>query len=274
LSNGSEVILLGRGGGHGPPEKPLGVSMIDADNGKTLWTLPLAGFMSTQTYPVVNDQALIFHGASHLWVDCTTGKVVKEVDFCRNVSVREWDVKASQYVDVKETLKFSKTRAITQQSNMRVGDYHYFRAYKHNYLGRVHLTSGTVEYLALPLQLISQIGKAGIPVWGTKDPRYIKPDMKNNNGFVVMGDKRSMTNTWGHHASPLMSAVGEHLYVPTLFGTVYCLKWNSAKLDEKAIASINDLGPSGATWTRASFSFSNGKLYARTIRQLICIEAK
>ena len=69
LSDGKEVIVLGRGGGHSPPEKPLGVSMIEAATGKTLWTLSLDRFMSTQTYPVAEDHALIFHGPEHLWVD-------------------------------------------------------------------------------------------------------------------------------------------------------------------------------------------------------------
>ena len=43
-------------------------------------------------------------------------------------------------------------------------------------------------------------------------------------------------------------------------------------LDENALVSINDLGPIGQSWTRASISYSRGKLYAHTIGKLICID--
>jgi len=52
LEDSSTGILVGRGGGHSPPETPEGVSLVSATDGSTLWTLPLDGFMSTQTYPV------------------------------------------------------------------------------------------------------------------------------------------------------------------------------------------------------------------------------
>jgi len=57
-------------------------------------------------------------------------------------------------------------------------------------------------------------------------------------------------------------------------GTVYCIRWNAERLDETAILGINDLGPAGTTWTRASLSYAGGRLYAHTIKQLICIESQ
>lgn len=54
-------------------------------------------------------------------------------------------------------------------------------------------------------------------------------------------------------------------------GTVYVIGWNAETLDESAIVSINDLGPVGQSWNRASLSFSRGRLYAHTIREVICI---
>ncbi|MDA9857665.1 PQQ-like beta-propeller repeat protein [Rubripirellula sp.] len=272
MTDGREVIVVGRGGGHSPPERPLGVSMIDATDGQTLWTLPLQDFMSTQTFPVANDQTLVFHGPEHLWVDAV-GEVVKRVNFCTDVPVRRWD--DDSYVDANETFKYplGKGRAITQQSNLLVGSYHYFRAYKHPYLGRLHVETGKVEYLQLPVQLIRTVGQEDQLVWKQKQRSFVPADMKNNDGFVVMGDKRSRTNTWGHHASPIMTVVGEHLYLPTMSGTVYCIRWNADKLDERAILAINDLGPAGPTWNRASLSFADGRLYAHTSKQLLCIES-
>lgn len=244
--------------------------MVDLSNGRTLWTLQLDGFMSTQTYPVVDDLALVFHGPEHLWVDLD-GKVVKRVNFCRDIPVRRRSKPG--YVDARETwvYKVGSGRAITQQSNLRVGDYHYFRAYRQICLGRVHVKTGDVEYLHLPAQLVRTAGSDDRMIWNLKDPGFIPADMKNSNGWLVMGDKRSRTNTWGHHASPIMSAVGQYLYVPTMSGTVYCVRWSASRLDENAIAAINDLGPAGPTWSRSSLSFDGRRLYTRTIKELLCI---
>ena len=52
MADGRDVIVVGRGGGHSPPERPSGVSMVDGADGKTIWTLPLEDYMSTQTFPV------------------------------------------------------------------------------------------------------------------------------------------------------------------------------------------------------------------------------
>ena len=273
LSDGRVVIVVGRGGGHSPPERPEGVSMVDGRTGETLWTLPLDNFMSTQLYPVVNDQTLVFYGPEHLWVDLS-GKISRRVNFCTDAVVRKWD--GGQYVNAVETLKYptGRGRAITQQSNLRIGDYHYFRAYRHPYLGRVQIRSGKVEYLQLPVQLVRKPGEEEVRVWGLKDAEFIPADMTNADGHVVMGDRRSRTNTWGHHASPLMTVVGQHLYLPTMSGTVYCIRWDAEQLHEEALLGISDLGPVGPTWTRASISYDSGRLFTRTIRNLICIEAE
>ncbi|MCP4173174.1 MAG: alpha/beta hydrolase fold domain-containing protein, partial [Fuerstiella sp.] len=122
LDDGREVILAGRGGGHSPPEKPAGVSMISADDGSTIWTLPLKGFMSTQTYSVHGRHALVFHGDQHLWVDVASGKIAKQISITKDVSVRAFTVADDRYVDRVETLPVSKSRSIIQQSNLLVGD--------------------------------------------------------------------------------------------------------------------------------------------------------
>jgi hypothetical protein len=95
--------------------------------------------------------------------------------------------------------------------------------------------------------------------------------MKDSAGHVVMGDQRSRGNGWGHHASQIPTVIGEYLYVPTMSGTVYVVRWDSEVLDGKAISAINDLGPVGRAWNRASLSFANDCLYAHTISEVICI---
>ena len=284
LNSGKDVIVCGRGGGHGPPEKPHGISLIDAKDGKTLWTLPLEKFMSTQTFPIRNNQVHLFHNNEHLSVDALTGKVLKRTNFLDNVQIRK--MLDGKRQTVTESIKKKSSRMISQGSNLLVGKYHYFRSYTMPYLGRVDVDSGKVEYLELPLQLKREAGKEdqfkwfdpnlkatsgkkkGIPV----NYQYFVPnELKNSRGFTVFGDKRSQGNGWGHVATTPMTVAGDHLYIPMMSGTVFVIKWKAETLDETAVAAINDLGPIGKSFTRASLTFANGKIYAHTIREFICI---
>jgi acetyl esterase/lipase len=293
-TDGREVMVVGRGGGHSPPEKPTGISMVDATDGKTLWTLPLPKFMSTMTYNLVGDDILVFDAGNHLWIDAFSGKVKRQASIVKDVSVRlrgdeAWKTQVTDITNVK------KPRSIIQQSNVLAGVYHYFRSYTEPWLGRVDSRTGRVEYLQLPVQMrpASERQKDEL-LWGPKDMdakvldalvrarkkpatlpitkwAFKENDMKDANGNVVMGDQRSMGNGWGHHASQLPTVIGDCLYVPTMAGTVYVIQWDCETLDEDAIVAINDLGPVGESWNRASLSFANDSLFAHTIDGLICI---
>lgn len=293
--DGRRVMIVGRGGGHSPPEKPEGVSMVDATDGKTLWTLPLQKFMSTMTYNLYGDDALVFDGGDHLWVDSITGDVGKRVSIVDDVSVR---VRSGQsWRTERHDIKIEKPRSIIQQSNVLAGPYHYFRSYTKPWLGRIDVRDGEVEYLQLPVQIDPGESREGDRyLWGPEDmePQVVqslmsqqkkktkrisitswayKPnEMKNSRGHVVMGDPRSRGNGWGHHASQVPTVIGDLLYIPTMAGTVYVLRWNADSLDEHAIVAINDLGPVGSSWNRASLSFADGRLYAHTIREIVCLE--
>ena len=280
LKDGRAVIVLGRGGGHGPPEKPDGISLVDLNDGSTRWTLPLDGFMSTMSYRIRNDLVHIFHDAEHLSIDAHTGKIVRRSDILKNVPTRLWN--DGERITRKETIpNGKKTREITQTSNLLVGRWHYFRSYTRPYLGRVNVDTGEPEYLELPIQLGRS--KAGDDrfQWHVmpqtkkdkqmKDQGIVPNDMKNSRGYKVVGDKRSHGTGWGHIASATPSVAGPNLYVPIMNGTVYVIRWNAKKLDENALVAINDLGPAGQSYNRAGLSFANGNAYAHTIRELICI---
>ncbi len=58
-----------------------------------------------------------------------------------------------------------------------------------------------------------------------------------------------------------------------MLGLVYVVDWNAERLDEKALLSISDLGPATETWSLSSLSFADGRIYARTLKELICIGA-
>ena len=70
---------------------------------------------------------------------------------------------------------------------------------------------------------------------------------------------------------PVIIPMGMPLDMPTMVGMVYVIRWNATELDESAIESISDLGPAGQTWTLSSLAYDDKKIYARTLKQLICI---
>ena len=230
----------------------------------------------------------VFHGPEHLTVDSETGRIVRRVSIVTNVPLRKHV--GSEYETVRVTLPTGKNkRCVIQSSNLLVGDYHYFRSYTHPFVGRVNLRTSDVEYLQLPVQLMRTADEredhflwdaADVPVTERKKGRkklaitqwsFRPNEMKNSRGFVVMGDKRSRGNGWGHHASAVPTVCGDHLFIPTMSGTVYVLAHDSATLDERSIVAINDLGPIGKSWNRASLSFAHGCVFAHTIREVICI---
>ena len=275
LNDGRKVVVTGRGGGHGPPEKPHGISLVDLDNGKTLWTLPLEKFNATMSFGIRNDQVHFFHGQNHLSVDTATGKIAKQVSIIKDVPVCAWN-KGGRKTETK-TLKKTGSRNITQTSNLLVGRWNYFRHYKQPLLGRVNIDTHTVEYLELPLQLSRAPGEDDQLLWfdvakkKIENQTIVPNDMKNSRGLVVFGDKRSKGSGWGHVAAPSPSVAGDHLYVPVMNGTIYVINWKAKALDENALVAINDLGLAGKSYSRASLSFANGKAYAHTIQELICI---
>lgn len=287
LKDGRDVMIVGRGGGHTPPEKPLGISLVDLKDGTEIWKLPIDHWECRQTIPVYKEQIPIIHDEEHWWVDLNTGKVTQKVSIIQDVAVRKQV--GGKWTTKKSTLKTSeRSYEITNQSNLLVGKYHYYRNYQHNYLGRVNLDTAKVEYLQLPTSLLRQEGKADRLVWnatdldGTPEKTFNVPTepsywnlqtnhVTNSRGFKLLGDARAQGNGWGHTAAAISTAIGNTLYVPMMNGLVHAIDWNSKTFDESAIRAINDLGPLGDAFNRTNITYADGKLYALTIKELICI---
>ena len=124
LSDSRDAFLVGRGGGHNPPEKPLGVSLVDAADGSEIWNLPIENYQCRQTKPIHGDHALIIAGDQHWWVDLKTGKVKRKVSLLSDVTVTR--KKDGQWVTETTSLEKHKKAQHTDQSNILVGDYHFF----------------------------------------------------------------------------------------------------------------------------------------------------
>ena len=133
--------------------------------------------------------------------------------------------------------------------------------------GRVNLKNGNVEYLEVPAQVVREPAQEEQKLWGETLPN----DMKNADGFRATMDKRNTGSGWGHVSSAPPIVVGDLIYFPTMVGIVYVIKWNAEKFNEQALISISDLGKAGETWSLSGLAYADGKLYARTMKELLCI---
>jgi glutamine cyclotransferase len=95
--------------------------------------------------------------------------------------------------------------------------------------------------------------------------------MMNTDGFKATKDKRNAGSGWGHVSSAPPIVVGDLIYFPTMVGLVYVLKWNAETLDEEALVSVSDLGRAGETWSLSGLAYVDGRIFARTMKELICI---
>ena len=266
-AKGKAAVLTGRGGGHQPPEEPYGLSLIDAENGKTIWDLAVQGYSSHENNVWDGRRGCCFVGMKHHELDMLRGKLSAGVSLENDVTICSRS--GNGYVITTGRLELAKKRKrpITYHTNCLVGNYHYFRAHQQHLIGRVNLATQTVEYLQVPVQVDRRRPK-DVLLWD----KTLKNDVRNSDGFVVYQDKRATLSGWGHvsAASPLV--VGDYLYMPTMVGTVYVLNWKADQLDESALVSISDLGISGETWSLSSLAYSDGKIFARTMKELICLE--
>jgi outer membrane protein assembly factor BamB len=267
LPNGKFTILTGRGGGHQPPEEPYGISLVDASNGKEIWEAQIPGYPAQQNVVWTGKGAHYFKGLEHFSVDITNGKPLGSVSLSEGVAITRWQ--DGQYVTAEnQTFRDGKgKRPITYFSNAIVGPYHYFRSGEGFYIGRVHLGTGKVEYLQIPVQAVRKPAQPEELLWDKPIPN----DMRNSGGFLATQDKRNAGSGWGHVSGAAPTVVGDKIYFPTMVGTVYVLNWQAVKLDGNALLSVSDLGPAGETWSLSGITESNGRLYARTLKELVCL---
>lgn len=264
-ADGRSAILTGRGGGHQPPEDPYGISLLDATDGSAIWDLEVEGYASHQNSCWNSELAALFAGKNHQTVDIETGKVRQTVSLSHGVQIcRRVD---GRYVTESDQNLGASKKPITYQSNLLVGDFHYFRTFSGFYIGRVHVKTGKVEYLEVPVQVVRKVGAPDETLWREAIPN----DMRNSMGLLATQDKRNAGSGWGHCSAASPTVIGEHLYMPTMIGMVYVLKWKAPVLDESALVSVSDLGPAGKTWSLSSLSYREGRIFARTMKELICI---
>lgn len=298
---GTAAILHGRGGWHDVPEAPVGLSLTGAKSGKSLWRF--VADEGTENAPTWQALYVMHWDAkfaywfrmnpeeSHLVIDAETGKLARTQSLIRNVDYRQWDPQTNQYRlhanvnlrEIRDSLPLPAGEVIRVQpawhANIVVNGYHYFltsaghrrnrkppkgRAGPAYCVARVHVESGKVEYLELPVA----VDDTGKRLYGVA----LRTESKNAQGIDVATEDRSRMDGWETPAfwgSPV--AIDNKIFFTTSLGTTYVIDATSKTLDETAILSVNDLGPLGKTWSQNSVSFDGKRLYHRTARELIAI---
>jgi hypothetical protein len=238
---------------------------------------------------------------THLVFDINTGTLILEQSLIKGVDYRQWDPAANQYIvhidaNLREIRELSPRNKLAADevirvmpawhANLVVNGYHYFmttvahhrntappkgRAGPSHCLARVNVETGKVEYLEVPVTVIRKPGQSDQKIYGIA----VRTKTENSRGVDVASEDRSRTDGWEIPAfwgSPV--ALGDKIYFTTMLGVTYVVDSKAKVFDEHALLAINDLGPSGETWTLNSISFSNGRIYHRTAKELICIGAK
>ena len=272
-ATGEFAIAHARGGGHGPLEKPYGHSLTSLAPGKegvTLWSTeferydPSFGCHWNQKY------TFGFHQGEHVVMDTETGKVLRRQPLYESATLWKRNPANDDWVrEEAVAVKAGKGHPNTNQANIVVGDWHWFLSHNVHYLGRVHVESGEVEYLELPAQLIASPESRDEDefLWG-KGRRDNRP--VNARGFAV-GDKGHNGTGWGHISAASPIRVGRYLYWPVVTGTTYVIDTQVKQLDGSALVAVNDLGTGGETWTLGSLTHADGRIFAHTMREVVCI---
>jgi hypothetical protein len=170
--------------------------------------------------------------------------------------------------------------------NIVINGYHYFlttvahrrnshvpkgRAGPSHCIARVNVETGKVEYLEVPVTIIRKPGEPDQPIYGVA----VRTTTLNSAGQDVAAEDRSRTDGWEAPAfwgSPV--AINDKIYVTTMIGITYVIDSKALVLDSSALVSVNDLGPSGETWSLNSIGYDDGNIYHRSLKELIRIGRK
>ena len=295
---GPRGILIGRGGPHDVPEKPVGLSMIDPANGRRVWAYePTDDGGWEALYALHSDARYAYwfrngRVQSHVVLDASTGALVREQSLGEYADVLRFDpatlvptklVNADirRLPDPVHPLAAGEQLHVHPQwhTNLVAGGYHWFLCTTNNRrnglapaghsgpaysLGRVDVETGRVEYMELPV---------GVDAVG--EPKYGKPlrtKTVDARGIEIADEDRSRTDGWEIDAFfPTPVVIGKHLYVTTMLGTVYVVDITAEDLDQRALIAVNDLGPLGDCWAMSGPSCAGGVLYHRNARELVAI---
>lgn len=261
------VALHGRGGAHNPPEKPHGFTLTRLDSGEDLWSAPVGSGFTYFNSCMDGKCAFVFDTNALLALDMKTGKAVRTYPLRGKIDWYEYS-RATQKQELHEVAKLpGGTAHPSYHSNILVGRNMLFMAHDSPSIGRVNLDTGKVEFLQVPYQVDRRAQGGEAVLWD----KHVPSVPENAGGVRPAADRRTSGSGWGHVTVPSPISVNGKVYFVTMLGTVYVVDATADKLDASALKWVGDLGPAGQTWTLASLSYASGRLYARTLKDVVCI---
>lgn len=285
-AEGAPAILQGRGGYHDVPETPIGLtltSLAEGQEGRSMWRYLGEGkALYTMRWDKKYAYWLPQDSPIHQVVDIQTGKLLKTQSLVDKADYRRYDAKTGGYV-LESAINLAKRTPAFRVfpgwfTNIVVGDFHYFLCFTDPAqhlgppycVGRVNIKTDKVEYLELPVQVYREAGKAERFVWNEPQPS----STVNSRGIDVAGDPRSRRDGWFWCFLGNPVVVNDKIFFTTMLGVTYVIDGKAKTLDERALLAVNDLGAPGQTWSLNSISYANGRLYHRSMKEVVCIGAR
>lgn len=261
---GETVLLHAKGGGHSPPEKPFGLGLSKLNDSHDLvWERE--GLYFEGSHYIDDQHAYCFDKQDLFVLDLATGKTLKQIRIRGKGHRYDFDEATGEYAFKEGEPKLHAKHLVTHRSNIGYGNYHYFLSSAPSYVGRVDLETERVSYIQVPVQM-QNVDSQSKASW-----KKFEANDSNSSDFVITGDKRRHGHGFGHISAATPIVVNDVIYFSTVLGTVYAIDAKAKEFDPSALISTNDLGEAGKTWTLAPFSYSQGRLYQRTSREIICI---
>jgi len=292
LPDGSHAVLAGRGAHHKVPESPPGLTLTKVDGpdaGKAVWSweaLPKGKTMVTQCWDEKYSYWLDESRTDLVVLNTKDGSEAKKISWMKNVTVTSYDSETKTF-QTREGVNLDEgetpvTIFPAWFANLSVRPYLYFQCF--NYQGkfqrkevnigprtsiaRINVETGKVELLELPFETPE------VPDQKVKGGQTFYPSMTvNSRGVDVAEDRRSGRTGWWWCFNGNTIAVNQYLYFTFMCGRVQVIDGKAEKFDQSALVAMNDLGKFGETWSVNTPSYSNGRLYHRSMKELICIEA-
>jgi hypothetical protein len=264
------AVLIGRGGPHEVPERPVGLSLISLDTGNegnAIWrwepTEPnnLSGWGALSTQHWDTEKASWFYkGDEHATINVSTGKLIDK----KSLSI------ANQYVFDENNKKYELTENVEidhheneRHCNISTGDNVFYMVRYKPFIARHNVVTGKNELLELP----REINTDGSFIWKTSQ----KNDGLNSKDQLQSSDARIKGNGFQKCFLGSPTMVNNYIFFTNALGMVYVIDANAKTFDASALVAVNDLGEKGKTWTVNSLTFANGYIYHRTLKEIICI---
>jgi hypothetical protein len=274
---GVPAIMIGRGGPHEVPEKPQGLSLVDLRKetaGKSLWQWQAPqyskafGGIEIQTWDAETtywQQGFRFDNFEIHQLDSSTGKF-KIKHNLYELNSYEYDLNLQDYT-LKQNPTLTGHWDRQPYTQVVIDNKLYYMVRYQPYIAMHDLTTGENTLIEIPTEVNRQKGKKDQLIWKTKQTtdQLNAQGQRHNTEARAQGDgtQKSFLGT------PIV--VNNKIFFTNAHGLTYVIDANKP-FNPEALVAMNDLGEAGETVSLNAMAYSNGKLFHRSLKSIICIE--